>query len=628
MYRIGISGLPRSVPFMQQSFPGLEEREYRISQGHDAAAVLVQDGQVLVGAAEERFTGVVHTGAFPAHAIRYCLKELGIGIGDVSEIVHGFNYSRFAKVLGQSSYGASFYNTVLSWQAMVQEIQREFAEFAPERFFQIDHHLAHAASAYYATEWSSCLTIVVDAQGEHSSATIYDCNQGNIEEIGRLPALDSIGILYSLVTYHLGFDFNADEYKIMGLAPYGDRNRFKSFFEDAIQLLPDGGLRIPLLGLNRTPEDRARHLKSREYLEDHLAPSRRPEGEIDDLHRDIAAALQFRLEEALFHLCSHWRNRTGARRLALAGGVALNCSFIGRLAASGLFEEVFLGTASGDDGTALGAALCGGASETFSRLPNAMPTPFLGPRSSAAEIESAIGLHCARIDARNLGGLAAACEEAARRIARGEVIAWCRGRMEFGARALGNRSILADPRHPDMRNRINRAVKKREAFRPFAPSVMREEAAKWFDIAPDVDWPYMTATARIRPIFADHFPAVTHVDGTARVQTVSRDFNPDFYALLEQTRAQIGCGMLLNTSFNVRRQPIVATACQAIETFLNTQIDALFVEDWVITRTTSSKTSAPVDNRRRLISKSVANERTEPRHMTPAGPDLPHCPPR
>ncbi|MDC6167146.1 carbamoyltransferase family protein [Paucibacter sp. XJ19-41] len=588
---IGISGLTHAVPFQRRAQPGLDEREYRLTQGHDSAAVLVRDGEVVAAAAQERFCGVTHTGEFPADAIRYCLKEGGIDIHDVDEVVHGFDYTRLEQLLSIGEHGAQFYREVLSRDAQLDAVKKAFPGFDSRRFVQMDHHLSHAASVYYTSGWSDCLVMVIDAQGEAVSASAYEGRDGRLRELGHVSASDSVGILYSLVTFHLGFDFNADEYKIMGLAPYGDPERFKGFFERELRLLDDGGIDIPMLKLNKTPEERMRYLGSRAYLAEHLLPARLPAGEVGQVHSDVAAALQQRLEQAVFHLCRYYQALTGHRRLAYAGGVALNCSASGALRRSGLFDEVHVGPASGDDGCAMGAALHR-ASLCRPLAVRRLSTPYRGPSSSAQDIENALAQFGDRIEVQRFDSLAQTCAAASACIAAGEVISWFRGRMEFGARALGNRSILADPRHPDMRERINRAVKKREAFRPFAPAVLREEAATWFELEPQAELPYMTMVARVREPWRAHFPAITHVDGTARVQTVEGSGNAAFHALLLAVRERTGCGMVLNTSFNVKGQPIVPTASEAIATFLNTGIDALFIEDFLVTRGRAEGTQA------------------------------------
>src|SRR5262249_30943061 len=314
-----------------------------------------------------------------------------------------------------------------------------------------------------------------------------------------------------------------------------------------------------------------------------LGPRRRGDEDVTAYHRDLAAALQEWLETAMLHICGHFQRQTGIRRLALAGGVALNCTTNGKLMRSGIFDEIYVQPASGDDGAALGGALQWAASHD--RVCNRrMPAPFLGPAATQDQVNAALTEHGPRIDVKRFENARQTCAEAAEWIARGRVIAWHRGRMEFGPRALGNRSILADPGHPEMRDRINAMVKKREAFRPFAPAVSAEQAHAWFDIEEGTQLPYMIMIVNVREQHRAALPAITHVNGTARVQTVSAKDNPDFHSLLKAVGKTTGREMVLNTSFNVKGQPIVNTATEAIETFLGTGIQGLFLENHLVTR--------------------------------------------
>ena len=580
---IGISGFENSMPFQRAARPGLDEREYRISQGHDAAAVLVVDGVTVAAAAEERFDRQKHSARFPARAIRYCLAEAGLEIGDIEEIAHGFDYAPYRKAYAMDPASLRLYCEVYSREALLAQLRRDFPAYPPERLHHVKHHLAHAASAYYTSGWDDCLAIVADGMGEAQGISVFRAARGSLECLREMPALDSIGILYSLVTLHLGFDFNSDEYKIMGLAPYGDPARFRPFFDEAVQLRPNGTLAIPILRLNRTREDRETYRATRRHLEQNLIAERPPDGAITADHCDAAAALQECLDRAMLHVCGWWARETGHKRLALSGGVALNCTANGRLLRSGIFDEIYIQPAAGDDGSALGAALyrAGQAGEIRNRR---SAVPFFGPAPSHEGMDSAVAEFAGMVERRDCGSLEDACDEAAHWIAQGRVIAWYRGRMEFGPRALGNRSILADPGHPEMRDRINAMVKMREAFRPFAPAVSLEDASRWFEIAPGEEHPYMITTVDVRPEHRAALPAITHVNGSARVQTVSRSGNPDFHALLRAVGKTTGREMVLNTSFNVKGQPIVNTPREAICTFLGTGIEALFLENTLLTR--------------------------------------------
>jgi carbamoyltransferase len=580
---LGISGLGASVAWKQKQWPGLDPREYRISQGHDAAAALVVDGKLVAAAEQERFSRKKHAGDFPIDAIQYCLREAGIALEAVDEIAHGFDYAPFRPLYSLDPDSAKLYEEVFSKEALVRQLRRHFPDFPDEKIQPVNHHLAHAASAAFTSGWDECLTVVNDAMGEVQSLTVFQFRDGDFEKLREIPANDSIGILYSLVTLHLGFDFNSDEYKIMGLAPYGDPERFRAFFEKTVELHSDGSIRIPILRLNRSRAERENYLATRAYLDEHLVRRRAPDAEITQEHKDVAAALQECLDRAVLHVCGHFGKQTGMRHIALAGGVALNCTANGKLIESGIFDEVYIQPAAGDDGTALGAALY--RASLFEEVPNErMPVPLLGPAYAFPCIEKAIQKYAGRIAVTRFASLEETCAEAARLIAEGRVIAWYRGRMEYGPRALGNRSILADPGHPAMRDRINAMVKMREAFRPFAPACSAEEAHRWFNVAPGTHMPYMITVVDVRPEHRASLPAITHVNGSARLQTVSENDNPDFHRLLVAAGITTGREMVLNTSFNVKGQPIVNTPEEAIETFLGTGIEFLFLENRILAR--------------------------------------------
>src|SRR5579863_1244192 len=354
---LGISGFEKAMSFKRAHWPGLEEREYRISQGHDAAAALIINGVLVAAAAEERFDRHKHSAKFPIDAISYCLSEAGISLDDIDELAHAFDYSPYQKIYSLDPITAQLYREVFSRESLLAQVHRDMPGFRPQRVHHLGHHLAHAASAFFTSGWDECLVAVVDAMGEAQSVSIFYGRAGKLDKLHEISVQDSMGILYSLVTLHLGFDFNSDEYKIMGLAPYGNPERFRAFFQQAVQLCPDGSIRIPPLRLNRTRDERENYTATRKYLDDHLAKERRPEDGITDEHRDVAAALQECLDRVMLHICGHFGAATGLRRLALAGGVALNCTANGRLMRSGLFDEIYIQPAAGDDGSALGAAL-------------------------------------------------------------------------------------------------------------------------------------------------------------------------------------------------------------------------------------------------------------------------------
>jgi carbamoyltransferase len=578
---IGVSGIEGTIDFKRRHWPELEEREYRISQGHDSAAALVVDGKFVAGVAEERIARRKHTGDFPKGAIEACLAQAGLGLSDIDEIVHAFDYAPYRALYSLDPISTQLYGEVLSREAFAARVAQAFPEFPDAGIAHSDHHLAHAASAYFSSGWDECMVAVIDGMGEAHGASVYRAAEGRLEPVHRVSAADSMGIFYSIVTLHLGFDFNSDEYKIMGLAPYGESERHRGFFDEAVRPLDDGGWEIAPLRLGGSREERERHLATRRYLSEQLIAPREPESEITAAHMDVAAGLQACLDRAILHLCTHFGEQLGMRRLALAGGVALNTTANSRLLASGAFEEIYVQPAAADDGSALGAALhrCAQAGEIVNRR---SPVPFYGPAHGAQRIEQALREYETSVSATRLPSLAEACEAAAELIAQGTVIAWYRGRMEWGPRALGHRSILADPGAPEMRDRVNALVKMREAFRPFAPAVSLEQVDRWFEVAPGTELPYMTVNVDVRAEHRAALPAITHVDGSARVQTVSGKDNGEFHELLQAVGRHSGREMVLNTSFNVKGQAIVNTPEEAIETFLGTGIEALFLENTLV----------------------------------------------
>ncbi len=580
---IGISGLENAVPFKKARWPGLDEREYRIGQGMDAAAALVINGRLAAAAEQERFSGKRHTGAFPIDAIQFCLAEAGVSIHEIDEIAHGFDFTPYRSEYAGDDISVDLYNKVLSRDALLAQMRRELPSFPLENVHQVSHHLAHAASAAYTSGWNECLVVVNDGMGEVEAISVYAFRDGKLERIGSVGADDSIGILYSLVTLHLGYDFNADEYKVMSLAAYGDPARHRKFFEEAVELCPDGSIRVPMLKLNRTREERENYTATRAYLDQHLIARRIPGQPMNCKHQDAAAALQECLERVVLHICEHFGKQTGLRRLALAGGVALNSTANAKLRRSLVFDEVYAQPVANNAGTALGAALY--RASLGQKIPNErFPAPFFGPRYKSGEIEAALHSCNGRIAWKRYASLAETCAAAAKLIDEGRVIAWCRGRMVYGPHALGNRSILASPSRPEMRDRINAMVKSREAFRALAPACTVEEAHRWFEVTPGAEFPFMNSAVNVRSDVRDQLPAVTAVDGSTRLQTVSIRDNPDFHALLVAVGRVTGRQMVVNTSFNVEGQPMVNTPEEAIVTFLGTGVEHLFLENFHATR--------------------------------------------
>lgn len=587
---IGISGLNNSIEFKRRMFPGLTSRQYRLAQGADAAAALVADGQIKAAAAEERFTGAKGTHDFPIHAIRYCLEAGGLATSQVDHIAHNFDYEPFRDYFMDDDYSKQQFAEVYSRQMVIDLLEQHFPKSGlADKLVQVPHHLAHAASAFYPSGFDEALILVADGIGEFHSTTIAVGNRDKIEVVRQIPGLHSLGILYGIFTLYLGFYMNFDEYKVMGLAPYGNRRRYFSKMIQLVDLKDDGTYTTPLLFHNKTIEEKETYSGTLHYLAELFGPPRAPEAEITQHHIDLAAALQATLEASLMHMLRHFKQETGQDKLCMAGGVALNCTANGVISRSGLFDKMFIQPASGDDGTSLGTALyvhhtqdSQGSASRVSRAKK-MALPLWGPSYDNPTIRQALEQR----ENSQFTAFASSeefIEAVVDRLVEGKIVAWFQGGMEFGPRALGCRSILADPRLPDMRDRINAIVKKREGFRPFAPAVTAEVATRYFDIADgDEDlYSYMLLVTQVREAYRMQLPAITHVDGSARVQTVFQAEHPMFWALLHAFGKRTGLPVLLNTSFNVRGQPIVCTPDVAIDTFLATELDVLAIGTHIV----------------------------------------------
>jgi carbamoyltransferase len=579
---IGISGLDNSVAFKQRELPDLDRREYRIAQGFDSAAALVTDNEVAAAVAEERFTGEKSTGAFPRNAILYCLEAAGLEPGEIDHIAHGFAY-RPMPFHVQGSLEQRRYNEVYAPEVTAGRTEA-FHPGWGSRFVSVPHHIAHAASAFYLSGFDDALIVIADGMGELESLTVAIGEDDAIRVLRRYSIRDSLGILYSVFTLYLGFEMMMDEYKVMGLAPYGDPGRYRDEMRQVIELGDEGTYQIPLLAHN-TREEWETHRGALRALVELFGEGREPGGPVDDRHRDVAAAVQAGLEAVVFHVLGHFQRATGARRLCMAGGVALNCTVNGLIADRGIFDDVFVQPAAADDGSALGAALH--LHRTFGRGERRMrmAMPYWGPDLAQAEIEAALAAR-RDVTAHRHDDFDELIRVAAQRLADGEVVAWAQGRLEFGPRALGNRSILGDPRDAKMRDHINELIKQREEFRPFAPAVVSESANEYFEIAEGKEryYPHMLFVAQTRPEHRDQLGAVTHVDGSARLQTVDRKENPRFWALLKQFEELTGLPVLLNTSFNLKGQPIVKDPAVALETFVVSNLDALVIGDYLVTQ--------------------------------------------
>ena len=567
---------------------------------HDAAAALVVDGRVVAAAQEERFSRRKHDAEFPARAVAACLAEGGLTAAGLDWV--GFydkpllKFERLLETyLARAPVGLASFRTALpAWlqaKLFLPGALGRALDGYERRVVFAEHHESHAASAFYPSPFGEAAILVVDGVGEWSTASLGSGRGGRIDLTQRLRFPHSLGLLYSAMTAYLGFRVNGGEYKVMGLAPYGEPRQLGLLRDHLIDLKADGSFRLDMSyfrydrGLTMTAPKLHRLLGG---------PPREREAPIGPREMDLAASLQALAEEILLRMARHVQRATGMSRLCLAGGVALNAVANGRVLREGPFEELWVQPAAGDAGGALGVALL--IEHRLLGRPRSVVRPDgqggsrLGPAYSDAAIGRA--LRAAGAVSERLESDEALCEAVADRLARGEVVAWFQGRMEFGPRALGSRSILADPRDPEMRSRINQKIKFREGFRPFAPAVLRDRAAEFFGL--DAESPYMLIVAPVRGagVAADDrgpsgfgrldavggpVPAVTHVDGSARVQTVDPARDPLLDRLIRAFERRTGCPMVVNTSFNVRGEPIVAAPIDALRAFRATGLDALAI---------------------------------------------------
>jgi carbamoyltransferase len=567
---------------------------------HDSAACLVRDGRIVAAAQEERFTRKKHDPDFPRQAIAYCLREGGIGPADL-DIVAFYDkpFLKFERLLETYlSYAPrglnSFIKAMPLWlkeKLWIPDMIRRELDFGGTLVFP-EHHESHAASAFYPSPFESAAIITTDGVGEWAT-TSYGHGEGNrITLDAEIHFPHSLGLLYSAFTYFCGFRVNSGEYKLMGLAPYGEPRYVDRIREHLIDIREDGSYR---LNMDYFTYASGLRMTGRRFERLFGGPKREAEGPYTRREMDLARSVQVVTEEVVLRMARHVRAETGERRLCLAGGVALNCVANGRLQREGIFDDIWVQPAAGDAGGAVGAALVawhGWAGEPRTPvLRDAMSGSLLGPSFSDSEIESFFQQN--EIAFRSLG-TDELIDETAALLADGKVVGWFQGRMEFGPRALGARSILADPRGTDVQKRVNLMVKFRESFRPFAPSIPTENVSDWFDY--DGPSPYMLMVAPVRGArvagegmdrlnhIDSPIPAVTHVDGSARIQTVDAETNPLYHRLLKAFEGRTGCPVLVNTSFNVRNEPIVCTIEDAYRCFRQTHIDALVIGSFIITR--------------------------------------------
>jgi carbamoyltransferase len=579
---------------------------------HDSAAALVQDGKVTAAAQEERFSRKKFDDRFPQHAVRYCLDSAGMRLSDVDRVVfYDKPFLKFERLyetyIGFAPRGyASFVKAMPVWLSeklfqksmLASELQRIDANFDRARLLFAEHHHSHAASAFYPSPFEQALVLTVDGVGEWCTtmAGVGHGNRIDVEKEILFP--HSLGLLYSAFTYYLGFKVNSGEYKLMGLAPYGEPRYCDIIRDNLIDLKPDGSFRLSMeyfnycTGLTMTNEKFASL----------FGMPATPEGQpLTQKHMDIAASVQVVLEEAMLRLTRSLAAEYGQKNLCLAGGVALNCVANGKIARDGKFDHIWIQPAAGDAGGAIGAALLGyhyaGDNERFlnggTPSVDAMSGSFIGPSFTDEEIAQRLTAEGARFEM--VEDTEVMLDRTAQALAEGCAVGWFQGRMEFGPRALGNRSILADPRNAEMQKTLNLKVKYRESFRPFAPAVLAEDAQEWFDL--DRPSPYMLLVADIAQgkrletkagqndlsgldklkVPRSQIPAVTHVDYSARVQTVDRETNPRFHGLLQAFKKKTGCPVLVNTSFNVRGEPIACTPEDAFRCLMGSEIDILVI---------------------------------------------------
>ncbi len=592
---------------------------------HDSAAAVLHNGEVIAAAQEERFTRKKHDPGFPTNAARFCLEQAGFSIDELDAVVfYDKPLLKFERLL-DTYYGfapqglASFIKAIPVWlkekmflKKIIREELAKVGDYDPRKLKLLfpEHHLSHAASAFYPSGFEEAAILTIDGVGEWATASISHGQGSGIKILKELHFPHSLGLLYSAFTYFLGFRVNSGEYKLMGLAPYGRPNapetaRFKKIIEtELVDIRPDGSLWLNqryfsyATGLRMVRDDAWQKLFG--------FPRRTPEQPMEQHHCDLALAIQQVTEEVVILMAQEAKCLTGAKHLCMAGGVALNCVANGKLLRSGVFEKVFIQPAAGDAGGALGAALAAQhlyfkQERKLTAAMDGMKGTYLGPEFSWLEVEQAARKYKAVFT--KFDDFAKLAERVAALIAEGNVIGWVQGRMEFGPRALGARSIIGDARNEEMQRKLNLKIKYRESFRPFAPSVLAEDAGQFFDL--DAPSPYMLLVADIAEgkkaqvpanyldlpmmerlyVKRSDLQAITHVDFSARVQTVHRETNPRYHLLIEKFKERTGCPVIVNTSFNVRGEPIVCTPDDAYRCFMRTEMDYLVVGDYLFAKT-------------------------------------------
>jgi len=587
---------------------------------HDSAAALVVDGEIVAAAQEERFTRRKHDPEFPARAVEYCLREGGLRPEDLDYV--GFYDKpllKFDRLLETYlAYGPSGFQSFLKsmpvWLRRKlyarRELDRGLKRKFPKRYIFTEHHESHAASAFFPSPFEEAAILTLDGVGEWATAS-HGTGRGNrIQLTHELRFPHSLGLLYSAFTYFCGFRVNSGEYKLMGLAPYGEPTYVEFILERMIDLKPDGSFRMDMSYFNYC---QGLTMTSRRFDEAFGGPRRKPESPLTQREMDLAASIQKVTEEIMMRCAVHLHRVTGMKNLCLAGGVALNCVGNGRILREGPFENIWIQPAAGDAGGALGVALfiwhqLLDQPRSVERLDHQRGS-LLGPRFSDDDIQSfleRVGAPYRRFDKEE-----ELCAYVAKQIASEKVVGWCQGRMEFGPRALGSRSILGDARSESMQRTMNVKIKFRESFRPFAPSVLQERVDEFFQVRQQESSPYMLLTSPVKEsvrltvngaaltgidklkLKRSTVPAITHVDYSARMQTVDKDRHGRYYRLLKEFEAITGCPVIINTSFNVRGEPIVCRPEEAYRCFLATDMDVLVLEDCVLHKEDQPESARP-----------------------------------
>ena len=548
------------------------------SQMHDSSACLVRDGELVFAVAEERISRAKHDARFPQNAIRACLDFARVKAEQLDEVcfgwpVPGAAFRHDLKCYASGKMRATYLNglnSTLHFMSMwhqgggAKRFAQMFGEMKARMRF-VGHHLAHAISAYSYSGFADAAVVVMDGRGAFEATSIWHGRDGRLEHVLTIPFPDSVGYFYSEFTEYLGFQRNSDEWKVMGLAPYGQAGVDLSAFIDA-DGTPYKVHARKLVANGSAPFAEMVRL---------LGPSRVSESGIEERHKDVAYAVQEACEIAMMSVVKMAVEKTKSRNVCLAGGVALNSKANGKILASGVVDKIFVQPAASDDGVAVGAALAPYL-DSGRRLPmRPMRHAYLGPEFDDEAIESALRTY--KLKYSRQGDVAATAAEL---LSSGRILGWFQGRMEFGPRALGSRSILADPRDPEMNAKVNNAVKFREWWRPFAPSMKKEAAAEYLESAGDS--PFMVLTAQVRPEKRSVIPSVTHVDGSARPQTVEKEINPLYWRLIDEFGKRTGVPVIMNTSFNLRGEAIVHTPTDAIRTFFSSGMDALVIGSFVV----------------------------------------------